>query len=246
MAVPVLVALNRRFTPHKKSVTRSLVNASVDHNDFWRARLDTPNYEVGEAARYAHIHANTVTRWQRTAALGSRDSGKKLSYLQLIELAVAASCKAAGMTLNDIRAARAYFAGAYQTKHPFATLKLQTDGVDLAIEAGAELLIGNRNGQYAWKRMIGERFRQFDYEDGLATRWHPQGKQSPVIIDPRVRFGAPHVAGVPTWLLKDRWIAGEPIEEITEDLDLKTGQIEAALRFEGIDPAKRRKTEWLN
>jgi uncharacterized protein (DUF433 family) len=244
MAAPFSVVVIPRFTAPLKGVTRSHVNASVDHRDFWRARLDTPNYEVSEAARYAHVHSNTVTRWQRTAALGSRESRSKLSYLQLIELAVAASCKAAGMSLADIRAARAYFAGAYKTKHPFATLKLQTDGVDLAIEAGAELLIGNRKGQYAWKQVIGERFKQFDYEYGLATRWHPEGKQSPVVIDPRVRFGAPHVGGVPTWLLKDRWTAGEPIGDIIDDLDLDSGEVEAALRFEGVDPAKRRKVEW--
>ena len=219
----------------------------ASHDNLWRARLDTPNYEVGEAARYAHIHANTVTRWQRTAALGGRDHRTKLSYLQLVELAFVASCKAEGMSLADIRTARAYFAGAYKTRHPFATLALKTDGVDLAIDAGAgQLLIGNKSGQFAWKAIIGRRFKQFDYEDGLAARWHPEGKDSPVVIDPRIRFGAPQVAGVPTWLLKDRWVAGEPIDEITDDLSLEVDTVNAALRFEGVDPLKRRKVEWLN
>lgn len=222
------------------------MNASVNHNEFWRARLDTPNYEVREAARYASVHANTVTRWQRNTALGPREAGRKLSYLQLIELAVAASAKEAGMKLADIRAARSYFAGAFKTEHPFATLELQTDGVDLAMKAGAELLIGNKKGQLAWKQIIGDRFREFDYEDGLATRWHVAGKNSPVIIDPRVRFGAPHVSGVPTWLLKDRWAAGEPLDEIVDDLSLEAANIYAALRFEGIDPSKARKDAWLN
>ncbi|MDY7525859.1 DUF433 domain-containing protein [Sphingomonas sp. 10B4] len=222
------------------------MNASVRPADFWRARLDTPNYEVNEAARYAGVHSSTVSRWQRNTTLGARDSRIKLSYLQLIELAVAASCKEAGMKLADIRAARAYFAGAFNTAHPFATLKLQTDGIDLALQAGADLLIGNRNGQLAWKGIIGDRFKQFEYEDGLATRWHVAGKRSPVVIDPRVRFGAPHVAGVPTWLLKERWQSGEPIAEIKDDLSLDTKDVNAALRFEGIDPSKPRKGAWLN
>lgn len=214
--------------------------------DFWRARLDVPNYEVGEAARYAHVHAATVSRWHRNTTLGGRQAGSKLSYLQLVELAVAASCKEAGMKLADIRTARAYFAGHYKTDHPFARIELMTDGVDLAAKAGAELLIGNKGGQLAWKRIIGERFKQFEYEEGLAARWHLAGEASPVLIDPRVSFGAPHVAGVPTWLIKDRWLTGEPLDEITDDLSLEDQAVLAALRFEGVDPGKRRKGEWVN
>ena len=72
------------------------------------------------------------------------------------------------------------------------------------------------------------------------------GKDAPILIDPRVRFGAPRVAGVPTWPLKDRWVSGEPLNEIAEDLSLKQPEILAALRFEGLDPLKPRKNEWLN
>lgn len=222
------------------------MNALVRERDLWRSRLDLPNYEVREAARYAHVHSNTVWRWHKNTTLGERQPGSKLSYLQLIELAVAAACKDAGMKLGDIRTARAYFAGKFETDHPFATLRLMTDGVDLAVKAGAELLIGNKNGQLAWKQIIGKRFKEFEYADGLAVRWHVAGESSPVLIDPRVRFGAPQVAGVPTWLLKDRWEAGEPMREILDDFSLEHAALLAALQFEGIDPAKRRANEWLN
>lgn len=222
------------------------MNASANPADFWRARLDTPNYDVGEAARYAHVHANTVTRWQRSSTIRAREARVKLSYLQLIELAVVSAAQKAGMKLGDIRTARAYFSGAFDTDHPFATVRLSTDGVDLAAKAGADLLIGNKGGQLAWKAVIGQRFKEFEYEDGLATRWRVAGEGSPVIIDPRVRFGAPHVSGIPTWLLKDRWMTGEPLDEIEDDLCLDGKQIKAALRFEGIDPSKRRKAAWPN
>lgn len=222
------------------------MNALIKPNEFWRDRLELPNYEVGEAARYASVHSNTVTRWHQNTTLGKREPRAKLSYLQLIELALVAACKDAGMKLSDIRAARAWYAGAFQTRHPFATLRLKTDGIDLAMDAGAgQLLIGNKKGQLAWNSVIGEKFKEFEYDDqGLATRWHVAGNQSPVLIDPRVRFGAPHVAGVPTWLLKERWEHGEPENELLEDLNLKRGDLFAALSFEGIDPAKPRKNEW--
>lgn len=222
------------------------VNAPVSQSDLWRSRLEIPSYQVRDAARYVRSHPQTVSRWHRDTTLGSREPGSKLSYLQLIELAVAAAAKKAGMKLADIRAARAYFAGAFQTAHPFALLRLKTDGVDMAIDAGAELLIGNRGGQLAWNDFIGGLFKEFEYEDGLAARWHVGGKDSPVMIDPRIRFGSPHVAGVPTWLIRDRWEAGEPIDEIRDDLSIGVDDLRAALLFEGLNPEDPRRNEWLN
>lgn len=219
------------------------MNALVREKDLWKSRLGIPNYEVREAARYAGIHASTVHRWHQST-LSSKQPRDKLSYLQLIELAVAASARSAGMTLGDIRAARAYYKGAFKTDHPFAHLRLKTDGVDMAVDAGADLLIGNKNGQLAWKSFIGNRFKEFEYEGDLATKWHVAGLSSPVLIDPRVRFGAPHIAGVPTWLLRDRWNEGEPIEEIAEDLSLEISQVEAALGFEGINAKQVRGNLW--
>lgn len=221
-----------------------LVNAPVSSNDLWRSRIALPAYDVREAARYADVHSNTVWRWHRNTTLGPREPGSKLSYLQLVELAIAAACKEAGMKLGDIRAARAYFAGAFKTDYPFATLDLMTDGVDLAAKAGADLLIGNRSGQMAWKEVIGRRFREFDYEGGLAARWHVQGRGSSVVIDPRVRFGAPSVDGVPTWALKGRWEAGESISDIADDFDIPKDHVKAALAFEGIDSKAVRRTPW--
>lgn len=219
---------------------------AVASKEFWKARLGTPNYEVGEAARYAHVHVQTVSRWQRSSTIRKRAARAKLSYLQLIELAVVAAAKKAGMKLTDIRSARAYFSGAFDTDYPFATVRLMTDGVDLAAKAGAELLIGNKGGQIAWKSVIGERFREFEYEDGLAARWHVAGADSPVLIDPRIRFGTPQVAGVPTWLVRDRWKTGEPLSEIVDDLSLNEPLVHSALRFEGINPRKRRQDEWAS
>lgn len=219
-------------------------------SEFWRQRLDVPSYRIGEAARYADLSPQTVASWHkpsssnRKGTLGSKDKGAALSYLQLIELAVAAACREAGMKLAAIREARAFFAGNYNTDHPFATLQLATDGVDLAIRAGAELLLGNKKGQLAWKSIIGERFKEFEYEDGLATRWHVGGKRSAVVIDPRVRFGAPHVEGVATSMLRDRWTAGESVADIADDFDIKESLVLKALAFEGVEAASSNRSSW--
>jgi uncharacterized protein (DUF433 family) len=97
------------------------------------------------------------------------------------------------------------------------------------------LIVGDADGQIAWQEMVSERFAQFDYEQGLALIWHVRGRQNLVVIDPRISFGAPTVNGIPTWVLKGRWNAGEDIDAIQDDFHLDRRYIRAGLRFEGID-----------
>jgi uncharacterized protein (DUF433 family) len=82
-----------------------------------------------------------------------------------------------------------------------------------------------------------ERFEQFDYEAGLALLWHPRGRDSVVLIDPRVAFGAPIIAGtgVPTRIVKEHYVAGEDVRAIGEDFGVSRRQVEEALHFEGVD-----------
>jgi len=76
---------------------------------------------------------------------------------------------------------------------------------------------------------------EFDYEDGgVAVKWHLAGRQSLVLIDPRVAFGAPTVSGIPTWILKGRYQAGESIEDIKDDFRIDDTAIKDAWNFEGI------------
>ena len=44
------------------------------------------------------------------------------------------------------------------------------------------------------------------------------------------------VRGIPTWILKGRWIAGETVADIEEDFNLEESEIRDALEFEGVSP----------
>jgi uncharacterized protein (DUF433 family) len=207
------------------------------HREFWKERLGVPNYRVGEAARYAHTTGQTIRNWQklgnRPAPLGARESGKALSYLQLIELAVVAACRKAGMSLPKIRASREYLSQEFGDPHPFATQKLVTDGVDLMMEHGDELLVTNMKGQLAWKKVILDRLNEFVYLDNIAAQWHVAGNSSSVLIDPRVQFGRPSVRGIPTWIIAARHDAGEDIPAIAKDFGIPKSMVADALAFEG-------------
>lgn len=97
------------------------------------------------------------------------------------------------------------------------------------------LVAAGEQGQADWQDAIGRRFEQFDYVDGIALVWHLRGRDNPVLIDPRVSFGEPMVNGIPTWVLKGRWDAGESVPDIKRDFRLSEDNIHHALKFEGVN-----------
>ena len=76
---------------------------------------------------------------------------------------------------------------------------------------------------------------EFDQEgNGIVVRLHPAGRQSPVVIDPEIRFGSPSVAGVPTETLDEMVHAGDSIESVATGYDLSLDEVVAALDFERV------------
>jgi uncharacterized protein (DUF433 family) len=216
----------------------------------WRRRLYLPAYAVSEAARYARTAPQTIAYWlygdgERLPIVRGKERRKPLSYLQLVEIAFVASFRRAGVPLSAIRRAHDYVAQTLETEYPFATIQFQTEGNHIffrlqeiePVAALDHLIVADRDGQVGWEALISDRFMEFDYEGGLALRWHVAGRESPVLIDPRIAFGAPTVQGVATWALRGRIEAGETISEIVQDFGLDERSVRGALNFEGIEQA---------
>lgn len=216
----------------------------------WRKRLLIPAYQVGEAARYADISTNTVVAWHKSQeTLSRKEKRAKLSYLQLIELAVVAAFRKARVPLPEIRAARAYIQNEFKSAYPFAEFKFKRYGKSLIseYEAGGKrkLFKANQAGQLVWQEILGPVLKEFEYEhEGVAVRWHVAGLDSPIIIDPRISFGAPTIKGTPTWIIKGRFDAGESDSEIAEDFNLDVPAVREALKFEGVLPGTKPK-QWI-
>jgi len=226
---------------------------------YWQDRLGIPAYRVGEAARYARTSAQTVSNWQKVrgdqaAVIAARERRAALSYLQLIEIGVVAAMRRAGVKLNTIRDARAYLVSEIKSEFPFAQYRFKTDGTSLFMgyeqivgKSGiGKLIVPNKHGQLAWNHILRKRLREFEYDKkrGTVSRWKVGGATSPVEIDPRIAFGAPHVGGIATWVLRERWNSGESLEDIAEDFDLSVSLVEAALHFEGVEVDSMRPKLW--
>lgn len=214
----------------------------------WAERLYLPAYRYSEAAQMAETSPQTVARWfrgyqapgHRMKPVFASTRPQLLSYMQLVEVAFVAAFRRLGVKLDDLRRAHEYLREALGVEYPFAQWKLKADGANILAEvlpaSQLFLVVANRHGQLIWTEAIRARFEQFDYEEGLALRWHPRGRDSVVLIDPRIAFGVPIIAGtgVPTHIVKERYVAGEDLQEIEEDFGVSRRQVEQALTFEGI------------
>lgn len=218
----------------------------------WRRRLYLPAYTISDAARYAGANTQTVSYWFRGGgelgpALGGKEAGKALNYLQLIETAFVKTFRDAGVSLQRLRRARAYVQQRLKSDYPFARHDFQTDGFhvfmelsEIEPELGVDQLFiaADTPNQPGWALIVKERFQQFEYVDmdgdSLAVVWRPSEKQPAVVIDARKGFGAPAVEGVPTWALAGRARAGESIGEIAFDFNVSEELVSEALEFEGL------------
>lgn len=226
----------------------TLVSERIDEP--WRRRLFLPTYQVAEAADYAGTTPQTVARWHetKTKLLRQRDARAALSYMQLIEVAVVAAFRKAGVPMKNIRRARAWAAHELKSEYPFAEYKFKENAKHLYLDSQHITLHDNTviqadsEGQLEWESVIG-RLREFDYEkDGIALRWHVAGTDKPIIIDPRVSFGTPTVRGTPTWIIRGRYDAGESDSDIADDFGLNKEEVREALKFEGVMSGGRGKS----
>ena len=219
----------------------------------WKRRIFLPMYSITDSARYTKVHATTIAYWHYGDAddehvvLPGKERGKALNYLQLVEVAFVARFRRWGVKLQRLRRAHAFLQQRFTQEYPFAHYRFKTEGHHVLMEVRevypeidlGVAFVADENGQLGWEDVIGEQFMEFDYEseedEALAVRWHVAGREAPILIDPRIAFGAPMIHGIPTWALRGRAVAGEPIDEISDDFELSKEDVIAALEFEGIE-----------
>jgi uncharacterized protein (DUF433 family) len=216
-------------------------------------------YIPAEAARLLRVPLTTLRRWlvgysypvargARRAALPVVAGGRGIdpdlrtvTFLDLVELLVVKGFRKEGIPLRHIRIAAEEARDIFQTDHPLATHRLETDGRHIFARIQDEwslfgLVSLSERGQWVFAEAVEGYLRQIDYdlETQLAIRWWPAGRDSSVVIDPKIAFGAPHIAetGVPTTALYEPIAAGDDPEVVARWFGLDPEQVEAAVRYE--------------
>jgi uncharacterized protein (DUF433 family) len=164
-----------------------------------------------------------------------------MTFLDLAELLIVKGFRQHGVTLPTIRAAAETASAIFGVDHPLAFQRLKTDGRDIFPEVEESedhvgLVSLGRRGQKLFPQTVEEYLKELDYdlETGFAARWWPAGRSRQIVVDPRISFGAPHIAGtgVPTRAVHEPVAAGQDPGEVAAWFGLRIEQVKIAVSYE--------------
>jgi uncharacterized protein (DUF433 family) len=213
---------------------------------------DVPAYSFQEAAGLVGLPRSTLRSWVQGRSFPRRDgigrsqaiiplpkgAGSFLSFTNVVEAHVLALMRRRyNLKLDVIRSAVRYVRDTLKVDHPLATERFKTNGVDLFVERLGKLITASKEGQLGMKGVLEASLERVEYDrEGRAVRLFPLFRRSDapkhVVIDPRRAFGRPVLVGtsVPVVDIRSRFDAGESVEELAADYDVKREMIEEALR----------------
>ena len=208
------------------------------HSDVSDIR-DAPAYTVLAAARCLAMSQSTLRYWVHGRR--SLGGGNLISFNNLVEAHVLRALRTRdGIRIAAVRNAIDYAEEYLGIERLLLSSEFRTSGQDIFFDRLSELTPLSRSGQLTMRQMVQMHLRRVDRDDdALPCRLYPlrpawSEEKKPIVIDPRVSFGRPTVAGsgVSTAALVDRYDAGESFEALAHDYRLEIGQIEDAVFYE--------------
>jgi uncharacterized protein (DUF433 family) len=224
----------------------------IERNDVGRLA----SYSIAEAAHYLRIPPTTLRSWvigrryptsggERFFAPPVEIADRKrrlLSFINLVEVHVLwAIRRDHELPLHKVRRAIDFLTERFDSDHPLATHRLETDGIDLFVSKVGDLINISREGQLAMREMLSAHLRRVEWgKGGTAVRLYPftrkEANDEPraVVIDPRIAFGRPVLVGtgIPTAIIAERLKAGETMDDLAKDYGRDRSEIEEAVRCE--------------
>jgi uncharacterized protein (DUF433 family) len=221
-----------------------------------RSPVDFPTYSVPEAAHYLELPTTTVRSWtlgRRSPARGGQRTFPSivrpadpttplLSFRNLVELHVLSAIrKDHRVKLRAVRKAIAYLRETFHTDHPLADRQMLTDGTELFIEQYGPFVSASEGGPMALRQVMDLYLKRIRRDKlGIPVRLYPftrsriEGAPESVVIDPRIQFGRPCLAGtgIPTAILIERYKAGDSLQDLSKDYGRPAHEIEEAIRYE--------------
>jgi uncharacterized protein (DUF433 family) len=217
---------------------------------------ELPSYSIPESAHYIRIPRSTLRAW--VAGQAYRSSGVTrsfkpiitlpdrhaplLSFINLVEAHVLDALRREHeVSLQKVRKAIMYLSQHLGSRHPLAEQRFETDGVDLFIRQYGQLVNISQSGQLAMRKILEAYLRRVEWDEaGVVARLYPFTRKRKldepraIVIDPRVSFGRPVLAGsgIPTAVIAERYKAGESMDELADDYGRKRLEIEEAIRCE--------------
>ena len=215
-----------------------------------------PAYSFPAAARHLGMPPATLRSWVlgrsyrrgggkvvRTEPLIRAPTGSTnlISFNNLVEAHVLRALRTRdGIRMAAVRDAIGYAEESLGVERLLLSDELRTSGQDLFLDRLRDLITLSRSGQLAMKQMLSAYLKRVDRDAAaLPSRFYPLrlswwGERKPIVIDPRISFGRPTVAGsgISTAALVDRVDAGEELQTLAEDYRLRIEQVQDAVFYE--------------
>ena len=159
-----------------------------------------------------------------------------VDFDDLVTSQAIALLRAAGISLNRIERAEAFFADLYGTDRPFAHRRFWTSGPDIFGKLGDVMIAGTRGGQLALPFLeeasspVGTQLA-FDPKTGRPISWYPVRH---VELRPTTQAGQPCVSGTSILTAAIRRYARgtDTLSAVAGRLGLHQSEVEAALDWE--------------
>jgi uncharacterized protein (DUF433 family) len=223
----------------------------LDTNNFDPREI--PIYSIPQAAQYLRLRKDRLRDW--VGGWFSKTKADKRFFEPLIKLPhpnnfeLLPQSKTTLLSFTNLVEAHVlkqlsteldYINDHLSTPQLYGGIEFQIKGIDLLFERFGQQLAARDREQEA--RQILETYFDRIVRDkaGLPIKLFPftklSGSDEPktVMIDPRISFGRPVLAGtgIPTAILAERYKAGDSIDELAEDYNCDRLQIEEGIRCE--------------
>jgi uncharacterized protein (DUF433 family) len=217
-------------------------------------------YTLADAARLLRLDRAKLSRWARgyqasanpkegarppviQRSVAERAGESILTFYELVELNLVAMFRTAGVSMPTIRRAREKLSERLGTSHPLAMSRVRTDGTRLLLEiargeTGRIYEELTSEAQTVMGDLAEPFFKNLEYDEEMARRYWPLGKEKGIVLDPRRSFGAPidDRTGVPTHPLYAMVRGGTSVKQVADWYQVPESTVKAACEFE----------EWLS
>ena len=210
--------------------------------------LETPIYNILEAAHYVRVPYQTLRYWTKgrdsvepIIPLASTDP-PRLSFINLMECHMLSGMRRDyNLRIPKVRTALRNLAKLYPSPHPLVDKQLETDRVNVFVrEHGNELLNLNEPGQRSFKEILETTIERIERgPEGVLVFFPFVEKRSRfepkiIMINPAISFGRPVISGtgIPTAVIASRFHARESISELAREYGRTDKEIEEAIRWE--------------
>jgi uncharacterized protein (DUF433 family) len=213
-------------------------------------------YTLAEAARYLRLPAATLRSWvlgrEYPTAEGTGQfpplihpasrQPPLLSFSNLIEAHVLRSLRTEhGVPVKALRNALAYAERSLGIDRLLLRPELCANAGKVFLDRYGELIELTASGQLAMRRLFDEHLKRIEWDASrFPVRLYPflsafaATEERPIVMDPRIAFDRPVVErkAISTSAIVEPVDAGESVEDVAADYDLRPVEIEQAIIYE--------------